>query len=496
MLEVYTESTKTISDKRKIKDIRELNIFKDTYREKTLYIKGKYSIPYTPNTIVDLSGFIVEEELDFSDCICEGEIDFSGTKFKKLNLKNAVFKAKITFHNCEFENVSFENTRFENLVDFYISTFHNDVQFLQVDFMDRAIFSNVSFKGETQFKYNKVAKDTFISFESAKFEKSLDISRSNFHCNLRFWNITIEGDENLSQYEKYINDFGKKKIEPSVYAKIRETYRIIKNAFYKENNRIEGLEFYKKEMDVYREKLKNKTKKVREYNNSKISYSEIIPIIMMIPFLYLYLRNEQVKWFYWIFGICFLFFIISSIKRQKITEKNVVKTFKENKLIYGTFSLILFGAILSFLIMVYYFSNEREWMAWIIFFIIFSLFVAFFSYLNNDKIILYLNKYSNNFGTNWVNGIVFILWVGMISYFLILISLSTQLEWDIDNPDAWDNFLKHFLEVINVTHWKDIEPFGVKLNSLAYFFLFIGRIFIGYGYYQTIQAFRKYGKSS
>ncbi|GET44728.1 pentapeptide repeat-containing protein [Capnocytophaga felis] len=376
MLEVYTESSKIANATRKIKDIRELNIFKDTYREKTLYIKGKYSIPYTPNTIVDLSGFIVEEELDFSDCICEGEIDFSGTKFKKLNLKNAVFKAKITFHNCEFENVSFENTRFENLVDFYKSTFHNDVQFLQVDFMDRAIFSNVSFKGETQFKYNKVAKDTFISFESAKFEKSLDISRSNFHCNLHFWNIKIEGDENISQYTNYINDFSNEKVEPSVYAKIRETYRIIKNSFYKEDNRIEGLEFYKREMAVYEKELKEK------------------------------------------------------------------------------------------------------------------------SFWHKDRIMLLLNKKSNNYGTSWSRGLLFTVIVAFIFYIFILISLHNSLEWDICNLDAWDNFLKHFLEVINVTRWKDIEPFGVELNGFAYLSLFIGRIFIGYGYYQTIQAFRKYGKSS
>ncbi|GIJ95463.1 hypothetical protein CAPN001_00320 [Capnocytophaga stomatis] len=491
---------------------------KNKYHSNRLIIEDK----------IDLSGITINEEINFSNCIFNKEIEFWNTIFlSEVNFSNSKFLSKVNF--CGVDNFStidfwgseffsevyfseggfitlkqgfsskidFQSAVFKNLVKFSGRTFKDAIQFYNVNFENKVIFSNAVFEKEVQFLYCKVTSNTFISFEGATFKKCLDISRSNFHyCNLRFWNIKIEGDENLSQYEKYINDFDYKKVEPSVYAKIRETYRIIKNAFYKEDNRIEGLEFYKKEMDVYREELKNKTKKVPKYKNSKIFYFEITSIVVTFLFLSLYLFFQQIKWFYWIFLTNFLFFIISSIKRQKITEKNVVKTFKENKLIYGTFSLILFGTILSFLMMLYYFPNYGKWIAWIIFFIIFSLFVTLFSYLNNDKIILYLNKYSNNFGTNWVNGIVFILWVGMISYFLILISLHNSLEWDIDNPDAWSNTLKHFLEVINVTRWKDIEPFGVELNGLAYLFLFIGRIFIGYGYYQTIQAFRKYGKSS
>ena len=46
--------------------------------------------------------------------------------------------------------------------------------------------------------------------------------------------------------------------------------------------------------------------------------------------------------------------------------------------------------------------------------------------------------------------------------------------------------------------FKESENSLVKLvnnNDTNNIILFIGRIFIGYGYYQTIQAFRKFGKS-
>lgn len=43
------------------------------------------------------------------------------------------------------------------------------------------------------------------------------------------------------------------------------------------------------------------------------------------------------------------------------------------------------------------------------------------------------------------------------------------------------------IPIIPIDQQKDL--------GLGYAILFIGRIFIGYGYYQTIQAFRKYGKN-
>ncbi|GIJ94923.1 hypothetical protein CAPN002_21410 [Capnocytophaga stomatis] len=306
------------------------------------------------------------------------------TKFWKVKFSSLAYFIEALFYS----ETNFNHSKFENIVDFSNAIFKKEIQFYSTSFLDRAIFSYAFFEQETQFLYCKVISNTFLTFEGANFKKSLDISRSNFHySNLRFWNIKIEGDENLSQYEKYINDFkdtnkienkDKKyqKLRPSLYAKIRETYRIIKNAFYKEDNRIEGLEFYKREMAVYEKELKEK------------------------------------------------------------------------------------------------------------------------SFWHKDRFMLLLNKISNNYGTSWSRGLLFTITVAFIFYLCILISLHNSLEWDIRSLDAWDNFLKHFLEVINVTRWKDIEPFGVELNGLAYLFLFIGRIFIGYGYYQTIQAFRKYGKSS
>ena len=120
--------------------------------------------------------------------------------------------------------------------------------------------------------------------------------------------------------------------------------------------------------------------------------------------------------------------------------------------------------------------------------------LLFYFPLEKDKIILWLNKNSNEFDTNWVVGVNFSMLVGCLTYFTILLSINSNIVFD-ESPKGISNFLTSLVDVFNITKWDNLEIIGVKLKDLSYLLLFIGRIFIGYGYYQTIQAFRKFGKS-
>lgn len=109
-----------------------------------------------------------------------------------------------------------------------------------------------------------------------------------------------------------------------------------------------------------------------------------------------------------------------------------------------------------------------------------------------EKISLFLNKISNRFGTSWVQGLKFTIFVTVIFYILFLLVLQDELKFEF----SWlaiSQTIKHFIEFLNIAKWN-IEPFDIKNYNWGYVFLFLGRIFIGYGYYQIIQAFRKYGK--
>ena len=77
---------------------------------------------------------------------------------------------------------------------------------------------------------------------------------------------------------------------------------------------------------------------------------------------------------------------------------------------------------------------------------------------------------------------------------MILLIIGDSITFSL-KPEAISNFINSLVDVFNITKWDNLEIIGVKLKGFSYLLLFIGRIFIGYGYYQTIQAFRKFGKS-
>ena len=409
-----------------------------------------------------------EKEFTFKGAKFQNETYFSGNNYIELNFSegefgvkdeditisfsNAKFYENIRFHHCDFySSINFENTTFEKLVDFYLAIFHNEQQFLRTDFFGTCIFSGVTFEKEVQFLYNKVKSDSYLNFESSIFSRCIDISRANFRCTINFWNIKIEGIENIQTYQKYIDDFGKyprdkKNITPTTYSKIRETFRIIKSNFYMENNKIEGLNMYKNEMSVYqREQF------------SLLGYNRLDKI------LYIIRQNIKIKYIF--FSVFFIFFGYFNLK---MILNNESKFF----IIY----IIFFALPISFILLFYI----------------------------KDIILLLLNRISNKFGTDWIRGVSFIVIMGVITSYILLKKSYNFWSFEPYNLKAWEESVAFFLNVINIV---DMKPFdnGVKSangliqlvqdNDFNNIILFIGRIFIGYGYYQTIQAFRKFGKS-
>jgi len=115
-----------------------------------------------------------------------------------------------------------------------------------------------------------------------------------------------------------------------------------------------------------------------------------------------------------------------------------------------------------------------------------------------EKIVLFLNKISNDFGTNWVRGLIFTVTFSIFFFIVYTFSLPhfpVKFGWS-----SWQSFfdainisLKYFFKFFIITH--DLEfmrEYGS--NAYSYFIDSIARIFIGYGIYQTVAAFRKYGK--
>jgi len=106
-----------------------------------------------------------------------------------------------------------------------------------------------------------------------------------------------------------------------------------------------------------------------------------------------------------------------------------------------------------------------------------------------DKIILFFNKYSTNFGERWQQGVGFTLFSWALSFSLII-----MLRDGIGTTFIWfdSKYLKEALGFL----WQfgSIEVLGSCFGLLGILIFIFSKILIAYGVYQTITAFRKYGR--
>jgi len=114
----------------------------------------------------------------------------------------------------------------------------------------------------------------------------------------------------------------------------------------------------------------------------------------------------------------------------------------------------------------------------------------------SNIIVLTLNAISNWFGSSYVMGVLFTFSIGTLFYYLSILNTNLyEFDWSINN-EIFKRNLGAFVQYIIPTHRFDYASkyFNSDLRTNQYFYLWdvIGRVFVGYGIYQTIQAFRKY----
>lgn len=119
------------------------------------------------------------------------------------------------------------------------------------------------------------------------------------------------------------------------------------------------------------------------------------------------------------------------------------------------------------------------------------------SKLNSDYYVLLLNSISNDFGTNWFKGVKFTIKISVFFFLLIiLINSFTNSKYPlVFNPslefDTLSNILSEYLKfTFNFTFSNE----DIQSNGYLYLIFILSKIFISYGIYQTITAFRKFGK--
>lgn len=127
-----------------------------------------------------------------------------------------------------------------------------------------------------------------------------------------------------------------------------------------------------------------------------------------------------------------------------------------------------------------------------------------FKYKNNPlsfhfaKVSLWLNYISNQFGRNWARAAFFSFATGAVGIWALTVSTK---KYEIGLPPLWDErFFSAYVRFMNPLRFYETENIYGTLGDpgltwASYLIDFLARILIGYGFYQTIQAFRRYGKS-
>lgn len=305
----------------------------------------------------------ITAKLSFEDCIFNG----------MFSAHNATFENKVRIHNCLFKgDTDFRNTTFMDLADFWCSTFFKHTIFYKTDFFGTAVFSGVTFNENVLFTYSLIDKNLIL--KGAIPKKGFDLALSIFPGELLIFDFHL-GDfksetktyRNQEQYDHDVSSLGNIPIKNK-----RETFRIFKQTFIKQNNVVESLPY------------------------------------------------------------------------QMLEKAALEEEYRLNK---GVFN-------------------------WV------------------DKKILCLNKYSNNFGTSPLHGLVFITLFGwLFFYFSLIATANFSFEW---NPSNWafNDGVRYFFQFLIPTHRFDY--LGAQTNGWFYVWDFFGRTFVGYGIYQFIQAFRKF----
>ena len=106
--------------------------------------------------------------------------------------------------------------------------------------------------------------------------------------------------------------------------------------------------------------------------------------------------------------------------------------------------------------------------------------------ITNDGIILLLNRLSNDYRTSFLRGSIF---TAVIAGFFLSITLLFKTGYSFTINPLKFQWIK-FIVFLNPLH--DIKDIVSGPDIGSYIFDYLGRVFVGYGIYQTVQAFRKF----
>jgi len=369
------------------------------------------------------------------------EILFAKNEIQNANFKNCVFEKEADFSDKKLKGkTDFSEAVFKDKVFFIASTFEcdvlftrakflNEISFMKVEFMGMAVFEETTFSKPAHFWFSKFAKESI--FSDAIFEDYAEFSGSLFSNNVHYNRARFLGSVFFSEavFDKL-----------AFFQLVRFTdVAVFNKAIFNEKLDLRGSVFM-----VYGLFSGVKIDEA-DRESYRIIKHELLKSNNRIDALDFYQKEMTCYW-------------------ESLFENAKWTIIQGNSFIHKVFKYLR----------------------------------ALFLTNINEKLMICLNRYSNSYGLSWIQGVKFtVIYVGL-PFFLLYNSLLVDPYYepiflDLNSfLDVLDDGLQYFVQFLNPTHSHDfMEQFHPKPKGLGYFIDGISRILITYGYYQTIQAFRK-----
>lgn len=405
------------------------------------------------------------KKVDFQRTEFNGYASFSGCLFEKnANFQEVLFRGSFDFSYCIFnDSVDFDSATFDtHQVNFEHSVFNGNFRANRIEFIEKVddykgLKIYITFYGAIFYQEVKLSNVDFTRdcvFEKSIFKKNIDFIDTNFRYDVSFHEAEINGDLYFS-----VKTDGKERLE------IIENY--IENLILRRSiisGRVD-VEFCKiKKLDGHFTKITNGS--VFRIYKSYIDSLDLTSI-HNIGVLILANNEEGIK------NIVLTSAINNGVIEVENTTISNVKDRKTARILKD--SAFKCGNNIDAL---KYRAKEMD-------------LYKSESIPLSESILLKLNTWSNNNGLSWIRGILFTL-----SVWIIFFSSYVMIHNGVGNTFIWTNptFLKLSIEYLwlfnglggtidkELASWCEIIPFV------------FGKIFIGYGIFQTISAFRKHGK--
>ena len=506
----------------------------------------KRRVNFSNTQIGDATKGLLTGRLSFDESIFSSRVNFMYAKFnvKNISFTDAIFKGEVFFNNIQIgdieqglltEEFSFNNSTFEEHIDFRCSTLNvevadfKDCKFKKNVILDESIIKTIEFKDSTfeeklscqKVKINSLKTTACIFNGNLILDqstiKTINIEDSTFNGKISFINgrVDILSFSNcvFNQTTKIVNITGIRVMD-SVSRISRVSFkRCIISAKFFFNGWEDSIIYLKQGIDVifshiYLEEqgymiFRNINNVGESGGNLKFDYANILGAITIQDshFESLNLDNSTIV------GVIS---IVNSEPLRYSSYKTLTKlksnAIKEN-------DNILALAYKSEEMRYYFeeFKSDYKWlqnisrnmnkhklyMMYGIISLPFLLIVSIIPVKRRENYatftLLFLNRISNSFGQSWGIGVMFTMIVAFLFFCLInYFGVKHQLfEIGFTSWESYGDVWKDYLQILNIVSFKELD-FGFDTFGATLFF--ISKIFVGYGIYQTISAFRKYGK--